>query len=50
MTPEEMQKMIEELQFKIENGKRTKNYGKQSKTKAFTQEEIKKLKMALSKK
>ena len=51
MTSEEMQKMIEDLQGKIEKMENEqKIMEKQSKIKAFTQEEIDKLKMALSKK
>ena len=49
MTPEEMQKIIEELQSKIEKLEgEQKNMEKQESTKAFTTEEIEKLKMALS--
>ena len=49
MTPEEMQEMIEELQNKIEKMENEqKKMEKQESTKAFTQEEIKKLKLALT--
>ena len=49
MTPEEMQKMIKELQDKIEKiENEQKTMEKQSNTKAFTQEEIEKLKLALT--
>lgn len=49
MTTEEMQKMIEDLQGKIEKMENEqKIMKKQESTKAFTQDEIKKLKLALS--
>ena len=49
MTPEEMQEMIKELQSKIDKLElEQKSMEKQEATKAFTQEEIQKLKLALS--
>lgn len=49
MTPEEMQKIIEGLQNKIEKMENEqKNMEKHEATKAFSQEEIEKLKLALS--
>ena len=49
MTTEEMQKMIEDLQSKIEKIENEQKIMEQQKiTKAFTQEEIEKLKLALS--
>ena len=49
MTPEEMQEMIKDLQSKIDKLElEQKSMEKQEATKAFTQEEIQKLKLALS--
>ena len=49
MTPEEMQEMIKDLQSKINKLElEQKSMEKQEATKAFTQEEIQKLKLALS--
>ena len=49
MTQDEMQEMINDLQHKIKNLEKEQNCMiKQESTKAFTQEEIQKLKLALS--
>ena len=49
MTPEEIQEMIKDLQSKIDKLElEQKSMEKQEATKAFTQEEIQKLKLALS--
>ena len=49
MTPEEMQEMIKDLQSKIEKLEvEQKSMEKQEATKAFTNEEIEKLRLALS--
>ena len=49
MTSEEMQEMIKDLQSKIDKLEmEQKSMEKQEATKAFTQEEIQKLKLALS--